>query len=192
MFQIENQIISLDLIEKHFFCDLKKCRGICCLEGESGAPLEENEIKILEKIFPKIKNYLTEESKEIIEKKGIWVIDEDGDKVTPLINKLECVYTIFENGIIKCAIEKAFLEGKTDFKKPISCYLYPLRITEYKNFDAVNYETWDICKHAIKLGKKKNIKVFQFLKEAIILKYGKNWYDELKLFNENYKKEILK
>ena len=192
MFQIENQIISLDVIEKHFFCDLKKCRGICCLEGDSGAPLEEKEIKILEKIFPKIKNYLTGESKKIIKKKGTWVIDEDGDKVTPLINKKECVYTIFENGIIKCAIEKAFLDGKTDFKKPISCYLYPLRITKYKDFDAVNYDKNDLCKSAVRLGNKKNIPLYAFLEKPLIRKYGEKWYEQLRYAGDNRDKIIDK
>ncbi len=128
MVQIDDKIISLDVFKEHFLCDLPKCLGSCCVEGESGAPLEEEETKVLDEIYPKIKTLLSPEAVEIIEKNGTWETDSDGDKVTPIIHGRECVYTYFDGeGVCKCAIEKAYDEGTVDFKKPVSCHLYPIR-----------------------------------------------------------------
>ena len=187
MLQIKDQIISLDILEKEFVCDIGRCKGWCCVEGDSGAPLEDEETEILFNNYEKIKPYLRQEGKDSIEKEGTWMIDNDGDKVTPLINQNECAYTIFENGIAKCGIEKAFLEQKISFQKPISCHLYPIRVTKYKDFEALNYDTWDICKVAVELGKTTGIPIYKFLKLALIRKYGKDWYEELEITAENLK-----
>ncbi|MFA8436987.1 MAG: DUF3109 family protein [Marinifilaceae bacterium] len=185
MLQIGKALVSLDVIEKKFICDISKCCGACCVEGDSGAPLEEDEKQILEEVYPDIKEYLTEKGIEEIEKQGTSVIDSDGDLVTPIINDKECVYTIFENGVAMCGIEKAFLDGKISYRKPISCQLYPIRITQYEEFDAVNYNKWDICKAARELGYKVGTPVYKFLKEPLIRKYGEDWYKELEYAAEH-------
>ena len=180
MIQIEDKIISRDIFEQSFCCDLSKCEGFCCVEGQSGAPLEEEETTILESILPVIRPFLQEKALKFIKEKGAWETDADGEKVTPLINvNEECVYAYFENNICKCAIEKAYNEGLIDFIKPISCHLYPIRITNYDDFEALNYHNWHVCKPARDLGKKNNIPVFRFLKEAITRKYGERFYKEM-------------
>jgi len=183
--QIGNAIVSLDVIEKKFICDFGKCKGACCVEGDSGAPLDEDEKAILDEIYPDIKEYLTEKGIEEIEKQGTSVIDADGDLVTPIINDKECVYTVFENGLALCGIEKAFLDGKISYRKPISCSLYPIRIQKYPEFDAVNYNKWNICAPARELGFKMGTPVYKFLKEPLIRKYGEDWYKELEYAAEN-------
>lgn len=180
MVQIEDKIISLDVFQKHFLCDLPKCLGSCCVEGESGAPLEDEETAILEDIYPKIKHLLSAEAVEIIEKEGTWTVDSDGDKVTPIIHGRECVYTYFDNeGVCKCAIEKTYDEGLVEFKKPISCHLYPIRVDKYKTYEALNYHIWPVCNPARELGKQVGLPIFRFLKEPIIRRYGINFYNEL-------------
>ncbi|RXQ87771.1 DUF3109 family protein [Ancylomarina salipaludis] len=185
MLQIGNAIVSLDVIEKKFICDFGKCKGACCVEGDSGAPLEEDEKAILDEIYPVIKEYLTEKGIEEIEKQGTSVVDADGDLVTPIINDKECVYTVFENGLALCGIEKAFLDGKISYRKPISCSLYPIRIQKYPEFDAVNYNKWNICAPARELGFKMGTPVYKFLKDPLIRKYGEDWYKELEYAAEN-------
>ncbi len=190
MIQIEDKIISQDIFDKHFLCDIPKCKGSCCVEGESGAPLEDEETKVLEEIYPKIKHLLPEKSNEIIMQEGTWVVDMDGDKVTPIINGAECVYVYFEeDGTAKCAIEKAHKEGIIDFKKPISCHLYPIRVTKYTDFEALNYHQWPICEPARILGKEKGLPIFKFLKEPIIRKYGEEFYGHLEDVNKLLEEE---
>ncbi|MFO8001612.1 MAG: DUF3109 family protein [Marinilabilia sp.] len=182
MVQIDNKLISLDLFQKHFLCDLPKCLGSCCVEGESGAPLEDQETAILEDLYPRIKHLLSPEAVEIIEKNGTWNVDVDGDKVTPIIHGRECVYTYFDSeGVCKCAIEKAHDEGMTDdFKKPVSCHLYPIRIDKLRDGkEALNYHEWPVCNPARDLGKNIGLPVFRFLKEPIIRKYGETFFNEL-------------
>ena len=179
MIQVEDKIISLDVFEKHFVCDLNACKGACCVEGDSGAPLLKEEEKILDEIYEKVKPYMRKDGITEIEKQGVAVYDEDGDLTTPLVNNHECAFVTFENGITKCSIEKAYLDGKTDFKKPISCHLFPIRIKEYRDFDAVNYEEIKICKPACECGSKLEVPVYAFLKEPLIRKYGGAWYKEL-------------
>jgi len=191
MLQIGNAIVSLDVIEKKFICDFGKCKGACCIEGDSGAPLDEDEKAILEEIYPQIKEYLSEKGIAEIEKQGTSVIDFEGDLVTPIINDKECVYTVFENGLALCGIEKAFLDGKISYRKPISCSLYPIRIEKYPEFDAVNYDKWSICAPARELGFKMGTPVYKFLKEPLIRKYGEDWYKELEYAAENLE-EIYK
>ena len=185
MLQIGNAIISLDVLEKKFICNFEKCKGNCCIYGDSGAPLEKDEAKKIKKNINIIQKYMTQKGKEVVEKEGVSTIDIEGDLVTPLIENQDCAFVYYENGIIKCAIEKAFLEEKIYFHKPISCHLYPIRIKKYDTFEAVNYDQWDICKSARILGEEKKVEVFQFLKEPLIRKYGAEWFTELEIASKN-------
>ena len=146
MIQVEDKIISIDVFEKQFVCDLNACKGACCVEGDSGAPLLKEEAKILDEIYEKVKPYMRKEGIIEIENQGVAVYDADSDLTTPLVDNRECAYVVNDKGISKCAIEKAYLDKKIDFKKPISCHLFPIRIKEYRDFDAVNYEEIKICK----------------------------------------------
>lgn len=189
MIHLGKTLISEDIIEKEFVCNLSKCKGICCIEGESGAPLNEDETVILNQIYDTVKPYMRPEGIQAIEKKGKHIIDDEGDYVTPLVNGAECAYVVFEeNGSASCAIEKAYNDGKIDWKKPISCHLYPIRVTDYSEFSAVNYHRWPICNDACSLGKELQVPVYQFTKESLIRKFGEDWYNELCLIAEEYLK----
>ena len=179
MIAVGDTLISENLLEKKFVCDLNACKGACCVEGESGAPLAEDEIDIMEEIYEKVKPYIPADGIKAIEKQGKYVIDSDNDVVTPLVKGKHCAYTYFEKGTALCAIEKAYKEGKISFKKPISCHLYPVRIEKTKVYDSVNYHKWNICKAACVNGAKLEVPVFRFVKEALIRKYGTKWYAEL-------------
>ena len=179
MIQVEDKIISMDIFEKQFVCDLNACKGACCVEGDSGAPLTVEEEKKLNTIYEKVKPYMREEGILEIEKRGVSVFDSEGELTTLLVNNRECAFVVNEYGVSKCAIEKAYLDEKTDFKKPISCHLFPIRIKEYRDFDAVNYEDIKICKSACECGAKLEVPVYAFLKEPLIRKYGEVWYKEL-------------
>jgi len=180
MFQIDDKIISDDIFEVKFACDLNACKGWCCVEGDAGAPLTEDEALILDEIFPKIKRYLPDKALKTIEKKGLYEYDEDGDLVTTTVNDKECVFAYFDNnGIVKCAIEKAYFDGVVDFRKPISCHLYPIRLKNYEEFVAINYDKQKICNVALIKGKKENIPLFKFLKEPLIRKFGEEFYSGL-------------
>lgn len=181
MIAIDNTIVSEHLLEKKFVCDLNACKGECCVAGDAGAPLDEEEIAILEDIWDEVKPYLPKDGVKAIEKQGVFVIDEDGDYTTPLVKGKHCAFTIFDDGIAKCGIEQAFYDGKVNWKKPISCHLYPVRITKFKTYDAVNYHKWEVCKPACECGAKLNVPVYKFLKEPLIRKYGKDWYKQLEL-----------
>jgi hypothetical protein len=186
MLEIGRAIVSLDILEKQFLCDLLKCKGACCVEGDSGAPVTPEEAKAIEVAYPQVAPYILESHQEEVRKQGFAVIDLDGDLVTPLVNNKQCVYTYEERGILKCGIEKAFLDGKINFRKPVSCHLFPIRITEYKRFDAVNYQKIDICKPGRECGKKEKLPLFVFLKEPLIRKYGEEWYEQLEYAAENF------
>lgn len=182
MFQISNTLVSEEILEKHFVCDLNTCKGMCCVEGESGAPLEDDETKILDSIFERVKPYLSEKGVSAIEALGTSIRGEDGEWETPLINNKACAYTIFDyNGIAKCGLEAAFDDGVTDWKKPISCHLYPIRIRKYSDFYAVNYHKWTICDPACSLGQTLEIPIYKFVREALIRKFGETWYNELQI-----------
>ncbi len=182
MIQIGDAIISMDVFEKHFLCDLNACKGACCVEGESGAPLTDEEAGLIEKFFPVFKQYMSNDCIDVVEKTGFSVIDSDGDLVTPLINNRECIYTFTdEQGIVKCAIEKAYFEGQISFRKPVSCHLFPIRISEYESFSAVNYQRLDICKAARICGVKNKLPLYVFLKDALTRKFGAEWYAELEV-----------
>jgi hypothetical protein len=183
MLVIDNTLISDEVIEKHFVCDLNACKGACCVKGDYGAPLEDDELEQLDKVYEKVKPYMTPTGIAAVEKQGKYVLYEKKEWVTPLISGKECAYTFFdEAGIAKCAIEKAYLEGKVKWKKPISCHLYPIRITKQKNgLEALNYDRWSICKAACKLGDSLKVPVYKFLKDSLTRKYGKEWYKQLEI-----------
>lgn len=179
MIQIENTLISFDVIEKYFCCDVAQCKGICCIEGDSGAPLTDAEVLAYQKYLPKILPYLCEKNQETIRNNNVFYYDLDGEKVTTLVNNAECAFTIIENGVFSCAIERAFRDGAIPVQKPISCHLYPIRCRQYRDFEAINYDTWTICKDAVCKGKSEKLRIYEFLKEPLIRKYGKAWYKEL-------------
>lgn len=189
MIQIDDAIVALDIIEENFLCDLSACLGECCVEGESGAPLEKEEVAILEQILPHVWDDLSPEAQSVIKHQGVAYKDTDGEMVTSIVNGKDCVFTYYdEKGICKCAIEKAHKEGKSDFYKPISCHLYPIRLQKYKDFTAVNYHRWRVCKAAVILGNKEGLKIYQFLKTPLIRKFGQDWYNELCIAVEEYNK----
>jgi len=179
MLQIGKTIISLDIIQKEFCCDLEKCKGACCVDGDSGAPVTLDEAILIEQMYPEFKEYLSEMNRLEIEKQGFSVIDGDGDLVTPIVGNNECVFTYTdESGNTKCAIEKAWFEKHIAFRKPVSCHLFPIRITEYKRFDALNYQQLDICKPARICGMSSRLPLWKYLKEPLIRQYGEEWYEE--------------
>lgn len=187
MLEFRDTLISDDVFEKHFVCDLNKCKGACCVEGELGAPVDDNERALIDEALEVVKPYLTDEALSEIEKQGNYVEEYEGEYSTPIINGAECVYAIYdENKMLKCAFEQAYNEGKTKFKKPISCYLYPIRLTQLSQFVAINYDKWDICADACTLGEKLKVPVYKFLKDPLITKFGQEWYDELEIVLEQY------
>ncbi len=190
MITIDKTINSVDLAEVCFVCDLKQCKGACCVEGDAGAPLLEEEIGLLEDELDYIKPFMRNEGIEETEKNGIFDFDVSGNYVTPLVNGKECAFVYFnEDGIAGCAIEKAWEAGKSTLRKPISCHLYPVRVNRYRDFEAVNYEKWHICEPALRHGKKLKVPVYRFLKVALIRKYGEKWYQELCQALEERQKE---
>lgn len=180
MLLIDDKIVSLDLLRDRFCCDLAQCKGICCVEGNAGAPLEAEEIDQLEQAYEAYKPYLKPEGIEAIERQGFMVVDSDGDYTTPLINDAECAYSFQENGITFCAIERAYKEGRTSFLKPISCHLYPIRLSVFSNGSVgLNYHRWDVCSAALTLGKKKGIPIYQAVRKALIRRFGEEFYHQL-------------
>lgn len=180
MILIDDTCISDDVAEQFFVCNLEKCKGACCVEGDLGAPLEGVELQVLEDIYEKVKPYLSKKGIEAIEAQGKYIKDWEGDYSTTTIDEKECAYAIYdENKVLKCGIEQAYNDGVIDFKKPISCHLYPIRITKYEHYHAINYDRWSICSDACSLGEKLGVPVYQFLKEPLIRAYGEEWYQQL-------------
>lgn len=190
MLQIGHTLVSLDLVEKYFVCDLDACLGACCIEGDAGAPLALGEGEAIEKVLPLVKDELLPHAREVIEEEGVSYTDPDGDLVTSIVDGRDCVFTCYApGGKCLCALEKCFRAGKIPDVKPISCRLYPVRIKEYDGFTAVNFHKWKICKPAETLGRKLGIRAYQFLKGPLIAKFGKEWYDELELTAGEYLKQ---
>jgi hypothetical protein len=175
----ENTLVSLDVLDTDFVCNLSACKGACCVEGESGAPLDVEEIEIIAENLEQIKPFMSRLGLKLLEKKGFWEKDTDGDLVTNCLDGKACLFAINEGGIYKCAIEKSFLAGKITFKKPISCHLYPVRLAKVGNYLAVNYSKWEVCDPACKLGTSLQVPVYRFLKESLVRKFGQEWYDGL-------------
>lgn len=193
MLQIDNTLVSLDLIERFFICNLDKCLGACCIEGDAGAPVTEEERRILTELLPVIWDELLPEAREVIERQGVAYVDEEGDLVTSIVNGRDCVFTCYgSNGMCQCAVEKAYREGRTDFYKPVSCHLYPIRVTEHRDFTAINYHRWKICKAAEVLGRQERVRAYEFLKEPLIRRFGEAWYTELCQAAEAYIEEYGK
>ncbi len=177
---LEDKLISSELFERKFVCDLNACKGACCVEGDNGAPLSDEEVQILKEIYPKVKPYMRSEGIEAVEKNGVSYLDQWQKPATTLVNNKECAFVFFdEKGITKCSIEAANLNGDISFKKPISCHLYPIRVTDVGEAKALNYEYWDICKAACVCGEKLNVPVYKFLKEPLIRAYGESFFKDL-------------
>jgi hypothetical protein len=183
-------LVSDEVRDKEFVCNLEKCKGACCVEGDFGAPLLEEELAILEEIYPKVKPYLSARGIEEIERQGTHTIDDEDELVTPVIAGRECVYAVYDNkGILKCGIEAAYNAGAIGWKKPISCHLYPIRLTKVGEYIGLEYHRWDICHCARQKGKKMHLPLYQFLKEPLIRRFGQAWYDELELTASEWKKQ---
>ncbi len=180
MFQLGKILVSEEIIEKDFVCNLTACKGACCVDGDAGAPLEDEEVDLLRKIIPLVKPFLRPEGVEAIEEQGAAVVGEDGEWETPLIEGRECAYTVFDDkGVAKCGLEQAYQQGATTWKKPISCHLYPIRVKEYTSLTAVNYHKWQVCDPACQLGNELQGPVYRFVKDALGRKFGEAWYASL-------------
>ncbi len=189
MIQIGKTLVSEDIIEKDFVCNLNACKGQCCIDGDAGAPLEEEETSIMKDIFPKIKPYLRKEGLDAIEKYGLYTTNEEGEHETTLINGADCAYVIYDDKkVALCAIEEAYNQGEISWKKPVSCHLYPVRVREYSEFSGINYDRWSICDDACVLGKELQVPIYKFVKQALVRKFGKEWYAELEKVADNMKK----
>jgi hypothetical protein len=190
MYAIQHTLVSQDLLDKYFVCDLSACKGACCVKGDSGAPLDDEEAGILEDILDLVLPYMDDEGRAAVAEKGVFEIDVDGDMGTTLIADGRCAFaTIEPDGMVICGIERAHADGKVGFKKPVSCHLYPIRIKSYADYDAVNYDRWDICKPACTCGSKLEVPLFRFVKAALIRKYGEAWFAELEELDEELRKQ---
>lgn len=189
MIQVGDVVVSLDIFREKFLCDLDKCHGACCVEGDAGAPLELNEVTQIEKALPQIWDDLSLKARGVINKQGVSYVDEEGDMVTSIVNGKDCVFTCYDDkGCCFCALEKAYRAGKIMFCKPISCYLYPIRIKDFGKVKGINYNRWDICKSAVIKGEQANLPIYKFLKDPLVRKFGAEWYRELELTAEELKK----
>ncbi|MCB9223838.1 MAG: DUF3109 family protein [Crocinitomicaceae bacterium] len=189
MIEIGDKLVSTELFEKEFVCNLKACKGVCCVEGDDGAPLTMDEVDLIEDHIDDIKPYMTPEGIAQIEKSGVFYMDQDNEPVTSLNKGRECSFvTKNEEGIYMCTIEQAYREGNINFNKPISCHLYPIRVKKYRTFESLNYDKWPICDDACTLGEQLKVKVYQFLKEPLIRAYGESFYAELEKVDEELQK----
>ena len=192
MLDIQGTLVSLDLVERLFCCDLESCLGACCIEGDAGAPITKDEYELLKKILPTVWDDLLPRAQEEIAAHGVAYVDQEGDLVTNIIDGKNCVFTCYEpGGLCSCAIERAYRNGRIAWRKPLSCFLYPVRVKRLTDGTfAVNYDRWKICKCAEVLGRKEGLRVYQFLKEPLIERFGQAWYDELALTCEQYLKQF--
>ena len=180
MIIVEDVLLSEEILERKFACQLDKCKGACCVEGDAGAPLLHSELSEIEQRLDAIKPFMTAPAKELLQKKGFYTRDPDGELVTECLDDGACVFVRFtDTGITQCAIEQAHAAGAIDYKKPISCHLYPIRAKKYGAYVAMNYHDWEICGDACKAGSEMNIPVYEFLKEALTRKMGEKWYTAL-------------
>lgn len=193
MFLIQDTLVSLDVIEKDFCCDLKACCGNCCIEGDAGAPINDDELNEIEKILPIVLPRMSRKARKVVEQQGLSYIDPSGERVLSIVDNRECVFMQRdENRCCYCLLEQAYEQGLTQWRKPVSCALYPIRLTKVGERVGVEYNRWDICYPARLLGKKEHIAVYQFLKEPLIRRFGQEWYDELVLTANEWKKQCEK
>lgn len=179
--QIGDKLVSMDIITEHFCCDLDTCHGACCVEGDSGAPVTLDEIMELEDALPAVWDDLSPQARKVIDSQGVAYTDTDGTLVTSIVGGRDCVFTVHEGGCCHCALEKACTAGKISFQKPLSCYLYPIRVSQVGECQALNYHRWNICRCAVAKGEKEGVPVYRFLKEPLVRAFGQDWYDELEL-----------
>ncbi|WP_418983713.1 DUF3109 family protein [Alistipes sp.] len=190
MIEIDDKIVSADLLRECFACDLARCKGICCVEGNAGAPLEEEEVGLLAREYEAYRPFMTAAGIEAVERQGFMVLDEDGDRTTPLVGDAECAYACEENGVTHCAIEKAWYAGKTAFRKPVSCHLYPIRLVRFSNgTTGLNYHRWSVCAPARECGKRLGIPVYKALREPIVRCFGEEFYKALETAEEFIRKQ---
>ncbi|HIX44955.1 MAG TPA: DUF3109 family protein [Candidatus Barnesiella excrementipullorum] len=190
MLQIENTLVSLDIIERFFVCNIEACRGECCIDGDAGAPITPEERKAIEEALPAVWDDLSPAAQAVIREQGVAYIDEEADLVTSIVDGRDCVFTCYgNNGVCYCALEKAYREGRSAFFKPLSCHLYPVRVQRWANgYTAFNYHRWKICKAAEVLGRHEKVRVYQFLKEPLIRCMGEEWYKTLSEVADEYLK----
>ncbi|MCI5717883.1 MAG: DUF3109 family protein [Alistipes sp.] len=193
MIEIEDKIVSDDILFEPFLCDLKHCKGICCVEGDAGAPLEEEEAAILEAEYANYAPYMTEAGRRAVQEQGYAVLDDDGDLTTPLVEGAECAYAITEKGVTLCAIERAYREGRCGFIKPVSCHLYPIRVVRFSNGAyGLNYHRWHVCSSAVKCGRRAGVPVYKSLREPIVRRFGEEFYKALECAEEMLREENSK
>lgn len=191
MFHIQDTIVSLEVIEKTFCCDLSVCKGRCCIEGDAGAPVTEEEEQQIKALLPSLLPLMRKEAREVVEQRGISYDDPTGERVLEIVDGRDCIFSRTDRqGWCYCLIEKLYSEGKAPLRKPVSCALYPIRLTQYPSFTAVEYHHWDICHCARQLGKKQHLPVYRFLREPLIQRFGKEWYDELCLVADEWQKQM--
>lgn len=179
-FQIDNVLISTEIITEKFCCDLDACKGECCVEGDAGAPVTLDEVAAIEDAVDSVWDSLNASAQTIIDRQGVAYTDQEGDLVTSIVGGKDCVFTCHENGCCFCALEKAYRAGKTKFCKPISCALYPIREVHLKNgLVGLNYHRWDVCKEAVKKGRELDIPIYKFLKDPLVRRFGEEWYKML-------------
>ena len=190
MIQIQDVIVSFDVLTKCFCCALDSCKGACCIEGDAGAPVTLEEIAAIEEILPIVWEDLSVEARKIINRQGVAYPDPDGEMVTSIVNGRDCVFTCYgEDGCCYCALEKAYRAGRTKFAKPVSCALYPIREKKIGNCTGLNYDRWDVCRAAALKGEREGIPVYKFLSGPLIRRFGQAWYDELELTVNELKRQ---
>jgi hypothetical protein len=187
--EIGKVLVSSDILDKHFVCDLNACKGACCVEGDDGAPVNQEEIDLLEEHLDSIKPYMNQKGIDVVDEQGVFYMDRFNEPVTSLVNDKDCVFvTLDEKGITKCGVEQAYREGKIPFNKPVSCHLYPIRVSKFSTFESLNYDRWPICNPACSLGEQLKVPIYKFLKEPITRAYGEEFYNELEKVDEQIKK----
>lgn len=188
LIEVKDKVVSTQIFERKFVCDLNACKGACCIEGDAGAPLTFEEIDQLENDLDAILPYMRPEGIQEVEKSGVFYMDDENEPVTTLVNGAECAFVFFdEQGINKCAIEQAYLDGKTTFKKPISCHLYPIRVKQFNELKALTYDVWPICEPACSCGEKLDVPVYRFLKEPLVRAFGEEFFQELEVVDKAWK-----
>ena len=188
MFLIQNTLVSLDILEKEFCCDLNNCHGSCCIEGDAGAPVLDEELECINALLPELLPHMTKEAREVVEKQGLSYHDPSGEQVLSIVNGKDCIFARTDhNGWTYCLIEK--MASNHQFIKPISCALYPIRLTKVGELVGLEYHRWDICHCARQLGKKQHIPLYKFLREPLIRRFGEEWYNELELTATEWKKQ---